>query len=267
MNRRSLFQLTTILLAALTLATAQAEETKSSWQGYDRYDFTVDGRPCLLVAPKTPAEGNPWIWRTEFFDAYPQADLALLEKGYHVAYMDMQNMYGAPVALDHMDKYYEYLTGTRGLSPKCVLEGFSRGGLFAFNWAARHPDRVASIYVDAPVCDIKSWPGGKGKGPGSKGDWDLCKQVYDFSSEGRAMAYRRNPIDNLKPLAEHKVPIIAVCGDADEVVPMDENILIVEQRYKKLGGEIKIIAKPGVGHHPHSLEDPKEIVDFILAHP
>lgn len=266
MNRQILrITLASAILGIATLV-AYADEAKSSWNGYDRYDFIVDGRACLLVAPKTPAEGTPWIWRTEFFDVSPQADLALLEKGYHVGYMDVQNMYGAPVALDHMDKYYDYVTANRGLSRKCVLEGFSRGGLFAFNWAARHPERVASIYVDAPVCDIKSWPGGKGKSPGSQTDWELCKKAYDLS-EGRAIAYRRNPIDNLKPLAEHKVPILAVCGDADVVVPMDENILIVEKRYQKLGGEIKIIAKPGIGHHPHSLEDPTEIVNFILSHP
>ncbi len=42
-----------------------------------------------------------------------------------------------------------------------------------------------------------------------------------------------------------------------------ENINIVEERYKKLGGEIKIIAKPDNGHHPHSLKDPTPIVEFI----
>ena len=27
---------------------------------------------------------------------------------------------------------------------------------------------------------------------------------------------------------------------------------------------MKVILKPGVGHHPHSLKDPTPIVDFIL---
>jgi len=37
---------------------------------------------------------------------------------------------------------------------------------------------------------------------------------------------------------------------------MDENILIVEKRYRELGGdEIKLIVKPGMKHHPHSLVD------------
>ena len=32
----------------------------------------------------------------------------------------------------------------------------------------------------------------------------------------------------------------------------------------KNGGKIKVIRKPGVGHHPHSLKDPTEILDFLL---
>ncbi|HTJ79375.1 MAG TPA: GDSL-type esterase/lipase family protein [Rariglobus sp.] len=239
----------------------------SSWEGYQRMDFVVDTRSCLLVAPKTPLPGKPWIWRTEFFGAFPSVDKALLAKGYYVAYMDVHDMYGAPVALNHMDKFYDYLTKTYGLSPKTVPEGFSRGGLYAFNWTARNPTKVASIYVDAPVCDFKSWPACKGKSKGnSPADWERCKKVYGFTSDEQALAYPLNPIDNLKPIATAKIPIIAVVGGADDLVPMDENIDIVEARYKQLGGEIKVIVKPGVGHHPHSLSDPTPVVDFILGH-
>jgi pimeloyl-ACP methyl ester carboxylesterase len=237
----------------------------SQWQGYERRDFNVDGRSCLIILPKSPAVEKPWIWRTEFFGHEPQADLVLLAKGFHVAYMNLQNMYGAPVALDHMDKFYEHLTQDRGLARKTVLEGFSRGGLFTLNWAARHPDRVACIYNDAPVCDFKSWPGGRGSGKGSKGDWLLCLAAYQLTNE-QALNYKLNPVDNLAPLAKANIPLLHVCGEADDVVPIEENTRLVEERYRKLGGSITVIAKPGVGHHPHSLVDPTPIVAFILKH-
>jgi alpha-beta hydrolase superfamily lysophospholipase len=73
-------------------------------------------------------------------------------------------------------------------------------------------------------------------------------------------------VDNLAPLAQAKIPILSVCGDADTGVPMAENTLVVQDRYQTLGGEITVIAKPGVGHHPHSLRDPQPIVEFILQH-
>lgn len=218
-----------------------------------------------MVTPKVVAEGKPWIWRTEFFGHQPQADIALLKKGFHVVYIDVQNMYGSPTAIKHMDAFYDELTGQRGLAKKTVLEGFSRGGLFAFNWAAAHPDRVACIYVDAPVCDFKSWPGGKGKGKGSPADWKRCLAIYGLS-EQEALDYKLNPVDNLAPLAKEKIPLLHVVGDADSVVPVAENTALVEKRYKELGGEIKVIVKKGVEHHPHSLKDPAPIVEFILAH-
>ena len=32
---------------------------------------------------------------------------------------------------------------------------------------------------------------------------------------------------------------------------------------QKLGGTIRVIRKPGVGHHPHSLAEPAPLVEFI----
>lgn len=235
----------------------------SQWQGFDKIDFKVGGRAALLVKPKAHAPGRPWIWRTEFFGHQPQADLILLEKGFHVAYIDLRNLYGAPVALDAMDEFHANLLKNHGLSEKTVLEGFSRGGLFAFNWAARRPEWVRGLYVDAPVCDFKSWPGGKGKGPGSPADWQRLLKVHGLT-EAQALAYDKNPVDNLAPLAKAGIPILAVIGDADEVVPVGENIELVETRYRALGGRIEVIRKPGGKHHPHSLEDPAPIVAFVL---
>jgi hypothetical protein len=138
--------------------------------------------------------------------------------------------------------------------------------LYCYNWAIANPDKVASIYGDAPVCDFRSWPGGKGKGPGSRNDWKLVLERYGFADEAQALAYGGNPVDNLAPLAAAGVPLLHVYGDADEVVPWDENTGVVAERYRKLGGSITLIAKPGVKHHPHGLDDPTPIVDFLWRH-
>jgi pimeloyl-ACP methyl ester carboxylesterase len=236
----------------------------SDWKGFERSDFTVAGRAALLVRPKTPAPGNPWIWRTEFFGHEPQGDIALLGKGFHVAYIDVQNLYGAPVAIEAMNSFHDHLTASFGLSQKVVLEGFSRGGLFAFNWAAHRPADVAGLYVDAPVCDFKSWPGGKGKGKGSPADWQNLLKAYGLTEE-QGIGYDKNPVDTLAPLAKAGIPILAVVGDADSTVPVSENIDVVEKRYQALAGKIQVIRKPGCDHHPHSLPDPAPIVDFVLG--
>ena len=238
--------------------------TTSLWNEFHREDFRVDGRCCIVVQPRVALASRPWIWRMEFFGAFPSVDLALLGRGFHLAYMDVQDMYGAPVAMDHMDAFYSFLTGGYRLKEKAVLEGLSRGGLFALNWAARRAESVACLYLDAPVCDFRSWPAGRGRAPGSPADWQRLKDAYGLS-EQQALESAPTPIDNLGALVSGRVPIVAVYGTADEALPPAENVLVLEKRYKELGGEIMVIAKEHVGHHPHSLADPTAIVNFIVS--
>ncbi len=264
-----------ILLAAIIsqpLLTSQAGETwpgerLDTWHGYVRHNFTVDGCPAWVVEPKQAAPGNPWTWCMEFPDAFTERTgvLQLLEKGFHHVHLQVGNTFGCPAAVKHFDAFYHVLQ-KGGLAKKGALIGISRGGLYCYNFAAAYPARVACIYGDAPVCDFKSWPGGNGKGSGSPGDWAALLKDYGFKSETEALAYKKNPVDELAPLAMAKIALLHVVGDADNVVPPAENTLMVEQRYKELGGAITVIHKPGVDHHPHGLDNPQPIVDFILEH-
>ncbi len=239
---------------------------RSEWFGFPRFDFEIAGRPVMVVAPKASAPGRPWLWHGEFFGHKPKPDIALLGRGFHVVHTSIPDHLGGPEAVAHWTKVHQHLTSEFGFSPRPGLVGLSRGGLYCYNWAAAHPTRVACIYGDAPVCDFKSWPGGKGKGPGSARDWQLVLQRYGFKTEAEALAYQGNPIDSLAPLAAAHVPILHVYGDADEVVPWDENTGVLAERYRQLGGSITLIAKPGVKHHPHGLEDSTPIIDFLWAH-
>ena len=245
----------------MTETCASFPGTKSRWEGYNQSEFEFDGRQCRVVSPRATATGKPWIWRARFWGTAPGVDLALLGCGFHVAYIDVVSMFGGPRAVAHWDAFYRRLTGQHGFAEKPALEGMSRGGLIVYNWAKRNPDKVACIYGDAPVCDFKSWPG---KNPANE-MWTLCREAYGFSEE-EARAFKDNPIDNLEPLAEARVPVIHVCGAKDESVPMPENTDILAARYRALGGEITVIVKEDCGHHPHGLEDPTPVVEFILQH-
>ncbi|MBI5686743.1 MAG: prolyl oligopeptidase family serine peptidase [Verrucomicrobia bacterium] len=264
MQLRLLLVIVPALLAGL-LTAAELPGKKSLWNGFDRHDFVVDGRTGFVVAPKTAAPGKPWSWRTEFFGHEPQGDIALLGKGFHVAYYKVSDMYGAPQAIEWMRKFQDHVERQFGLAPRAVLEGFSRGGLYAFNYAATHPDKVAALYLDAPVLDIRSWPGGKGKGAGSKNCWEQCLKIFNLTEE-TAKSFKGSPLDRIEPVAKAKIPILSVCGETDKVVPFDENTAILAKRYRELGGEIEVICKPNCDHHPHSLKDPARIVNFILRH-
>ena len=124
---------------------------KSDWNGFDRFDFELEGVPCIVVRPEYTAEGRPWIWRARFFGAFPYVDLAILKLGWHLVYTDVVELYGSPEAMRRYDRFYHFLTTEYGFPKRPVLEGYSRGGLPVYAWAARNPDKVACIYADAPV--------------------------------------------------------------------------------------------------------------------
>jgi pimeloyl-ACP methyl ester carboxylesterase len=272
-----------LVAASLACVTAQAGDLpptsasappftgeKSVWEGFDRYDFKVDGLPAIVVAPRKPLPGNPWVWRGEFFGAFAKADAALVDRGFYLAFLGMPDLFGSPKAVKEWDRFYRELVEKHGFAKKTGLIGLSRGGLYCYNWAIANPDKVACIYADAPVCDFKSWPGGKlkglGKGEGSTAEWQKMLKAFDFKSDAEAIAYRGNPVDNLEPLAKAGISLLHVYGDADTVVPWDENTGLVAKRYRQLGGNITLISKPGVGHHPHGLDDPTPIVEFMMKY-
>ena len=243
------------------------QNIKKTWiEPYEKSEFEFAGKAVTIVHPLKPLDGMPWAWKGEFLNAFPGTELALLEKGFHIVYMEYSNMFGSPQLVEKWNRLHDYLINDLNFAERPALIGLSRGGLYCYNWAIANPEKVACIYGDAPVCDMKSWPGGKGKGVGSPDNWQQAMEVYGFSSEDEFIAYDGNPIDNLLPLAENNIPILHVYGDSDEVVPWNENTGVVAERYQQMGGDIKLISKSECGHHPHGLSDPKPIVDFIVKH-
>lgn len=232
--------------------------SKSRWHEGDRYDFKFQGRDAIVVVPQKAAAGNPWIWRPAFFDAFPAVDKALLERGFHVAYLDVTNDYASPWAIELGNRFYKEMVENYGLSSKVVMEGFSRGGLYSVIWASQNPDNVACLYLDAPLSDVFTCLKRLHKAAWKTllKEWNLTEETID--------RFDGNPIDNLEPLAKAGVPIISVCGDSDRSVPIEENMMVMRKRYLALGGNVELIIKPGCDHHPHSLEDPQPIVDFIM---
>lgn len=170
-----------ILLGSVAAATAAEPAPfpgeRNEWRGFTRYDFEVDGKPVLVVAPERAAAGRPWVWHGEFFGHKPAPDIALLKRGFHVVYMRVPDMLGSPKAVAHWNAFYKVLTEKYGFAKQAALVGLSRGGLYCYNWAAANPEKVACIYGDAPVCDFKSWPGGKGKGQGQPPRLETRPQV------------------------------------------------------------------------------------------
>lgn len=242
----------------------QAEKT-DVWHGFTRHHFKVDGCDGWVAVPQRPRPGNHWVWCTEWPEAFTArtGTERLLQEGFYHLHIKVGTMsLGSPAALARMDAFYRHIV-RKGLNPRGTLTGVSRGGLYAYRFAADHPDRVLCVYGDAPVCDFKSWPLGATAGRRDEAGVKSLLDLYGFKSEAEALAYRGNPVDRLEPLAKAGIPLIHVIGDVDQTVPPPANSAIVEQRYKALGGTITVFHKPECGHHPHGLDDPAPVVDLI----
>lgn len=248
----------TSVIALLLLITAFSASAQTEWNGGTRYDYQIDERDAIMVVPANPAPGNPWIWRPAFFDAFPSVDIALLKEGWHIAYYDVTHCYGSDESVGWARDFYDDALARFGVNPKVTVEGFSRGGYFSFAWAEKYPETVSSLYLDAPVCDIISWPG-----RGDEGLWSSFLDWWHAEDSDITPFFVGNALSRLPAIAKAGIPIIGVCGGSDKVVPFEDNFKKVRERYQQLGGVVELILKPDCDHHPHSLENPEPIVDFI----
>jgi hypothetical protein len=177
---------------------------KIDWHGFDRYDFVMDMQTlaitsykapageesgslgnsapgqlrCVLVVPKQAAPGNPWSWRGVYWNHQPQAEVELLKRGFHIAYISVDP---TPRSLMEWDAWYAYLTNQYGLSKKPAFVGMSRGGEFEYRWGTANPDKVSCIYADNSGMD-------------------------------------RDGFQRLGDLARADVPVLQICGTIDPIL-------------------------------------------------
>ena len=236
------------IAAVQVFAPAPAQEAK--WNGYAQHKFVIGGHAAYVVAPAICAPGKPWIWRTSWPDYHFEVDMELLRCGYHIGYIEVVDMLGSDPSLELMDRFYEHARSQWGLAAIPALEANSRGGLHAYRYAVRHPERVACILGDVPVMDFKSWPL---KHAAAKGEWKKILASYGFANDAQAMAYGGNPIDQLAAIAKAKIPLRHTICLTDRVVPPEQNTLEAQRRLQKLGWDLDVVAVPDSkeleGHH------------------
>ena len=217
------------------------------------YTYEFNGFTATVIRPETP--NGKWIWKTEFLYAFDQAELRLVEMGYTRVYYAISNMYGSHRATRLMHDFRAHVVEKFKLDEKCTLFGFSRGGLYAFSFALFYPEYVDSVYLDAPVLDIRTWPTDKHQIDEMCREYSISRECID--------TYRDNPVNNFSEFFSHGIPLLLVAGDSDEIVPFDKNSGKMIEFCRENGIDITYIVKPGCKHHPHSLENTAPIVEFV----
>lgn len=231
--------------------------TPGSFFGYAAIDFSLNGHACKVVKPKRTANNRPWVWRTRFWGHEPQTDIALLERGYHIAYCDAAELMGNEETISLWNTFHTLLYNA-GLNRKALLEGMSRGGVYALNWAAANPDKVAGVYLDNPLLDMRAYMG-QGR-PLS----DEIRKAYRLTTDDAVAQFAGSPMDKIEDIVRGNYPILILCADEDEAVDPETQTLAFEKKIKAAGGDITVMMKRGFKHHPHSFPNPAPIVDFLL---
>ena len=111
------------------------------------------------------------------------------------------------------------------------MEGTGTAAGEAYAWAIENPDKVACIIGRNPAL--------------------------------RSLMSKTSPLENLEPLAKAGVPLLHVCDKTDPW--FSDQTKVVEERYKKLGGDIVVIIYENDARSPLASAAQTRAVDFLLG--
>jgi pimeloyl-ACP methyl ester carboxylesterase len=266
MNHSPRFSRRHLLAAALLLPAwaALAVDAPAKKLPLPGETFLVEGRTAFLIAsPSAPAgRPKPWVWYAPTLPNLPGPEeawmfRAFLDAGISVAGIDVGESYGSPEGRRWFSALHAELGGKRGFSSKPVLLGRSRGGLMTLAWAAENPDKVGAFAGIYPVCNLTSYPG-----------IDKAAPAYGLDADSlRSELAKHNPVDRLHALARARVPLFAIHGDVDKVVPLEHNSGLMKTRYEALGGTMQLSVPSGQGHNMwRGFFECAELIAFVKAH-
>jgi pimeloyl-ACP methyl ester carboxylesterase len=196
------------------------------------YRVKIGERDAVIILPRAEKLEPPLPWVVYHTGAGEPGDVIanegpvekppiikrLLTDGFLVASITSGTQHwGDPSAEVAHEQLYQYIRATFPVRPRVNLFAQSMGGTSAYPWASQHPERVERIYGIYPITN-------------------------------RPAMGARNPIQNLAPLAKARVPVLHRHGTEDKSVPFEPNAKQFEQTYRELGGPIRVIPVPGLGH-------------------
>ncbi|MBQ9771024.1 MAG: alpha/beta fold hydrolase [Lentisphaeria bacterium] len=225
------------------------------WLGFKRHIFDFQGHEAWIVEPETAAPGTPWTWCMEWPTAFvPRTGVPdLVKKGFHHVHIKAFG-HGNDEDQKVFAAFHEYLVGL-GFAKKCGLIGLSFGGLYSCRFAAFHPEKVACIYLDAPLCNFHHFQ-----------HWELVKDEYSLKNKADLFDLPGLPINLTARLKDF--PILLIYGKADTTVPPEDNceMLLARLEVQNGSGEVKVIARNAWAHHPHGLDDTAPIQEFMTKY-
>jgi pimeloyl-ACP methyl ester carboxylesterase len=239
---------------------------ESIFNGFKRVDFDFKGREAIIVFPNTKEYKKDFMLKTEYFGAFfDKIETAMLEEGYILTYVKNVSRWGTDEDQAIKRDFVDFMHEKYGLNRKCICIGMSCGGYHAVSFASRYPSYVSALYLDAPLLSFDGWHDSFPEEERQK--WRAEQMIaYSFTDKSELYVYNDCPIKRLKILTDNKIPVALVYGGSDTVVDCKKNSEPLIAYYKLHDAPIRFWCKPECDHHPHGLDDNKEVIDFIENH-
>ncbi len=228
---------------------------RENWHGFDRTVFEFHGRTAWIVEPAGPElPGRPWTWCLEWAETYVERTgvAALLGGGFHHVHIDAKG-FGNDEDMRVFREFHDFLAGQMGLAARPGMIGMSFGGLYALRYAAVNPGCVAAAYLDAPVCSFKDFK-----------YLNYVVKPYGLTPGAALEDDPRLPVNQTALLAD--LPILLIYGQDDLAVNPRLNCELLIERLRAHGNAPIVHAREYWGHHPHGLDNPQPIVEFMKRH-
>lgn len=233
------------------------------YNGFYQLEFKFKNKRGIALMNEDESKRNgKTVLKTEYFGAFPDFQNELVKRGYTLIFIENYNRWGTPDQIEDQYEFALYASRELGISSEVITLGMSCGGMMSVILAAKHPEIIKGLYIDAPVMNFLSCPARLGDAPDvHDGMWQEFEKAWGMTKID-LLTFRGHPIDYLDKLIENKVKIYMAYGDSDKTVPYLENGIALERKYKECGLEnlLYIDKKVGVDHHPHGPSD----IDFAI---
>ena len=228
-------------------------------------EFEFKGKKAIALMHEDESKRNgKTVFKTEYFGAFPALQNEFVKRGYTLIFLENRNRWGTDSEIDDQIEFIGYASKELGISDKVITLGMSCGGMMSILIAAKSPENIHGLYIDAPVVSFLSCPARLGNAPDvHDGMWQEFERAWGMKKSD-ILTFDGHPFNKINKLVENKIKIYMAYGDSDKTVPYEENGIALERAYKDSGLEnlLYIDKKIGVDHHPHGPSN----IDFAIKY-
>ncbi|MBR4030850.1 MAG: hypothetical protein IKJ06_05605 [Clostridia bacterium] len=230
--------------------------------GFKCDEFEFEDTKGMVVFPDCKPNGKI-AFKTEYWGAFPELEIELLKRGFHVVGMFNKTRLANKDDCDKKARFIEFVSEKYSLDKRCVLVGMSCGGAQAINFTSYYPEFVSLLVIDAPVINFLDFPGRYDK---FEDVWEKeFKVAYPNVKRSDIFMLEQNPINRLPKVIEAKLPVIMLYGTEDNTVDYSLNGRLLEEAYSDNKDLLTVIPRNFQGHHPHGLlKESDRLADMVM---